>query len=100
MLSSQLLTSFLVIVAGMPLDYYLVGVTPFLQPGIIEFAAPIKHPLQLVGCSCICIDTILVGFDAHETRFFERGTETFPVPCCSRQLLFYKDALETLFLAH
>src|SRR6266568_7859308 len=67
----------------MTLDTHLVGIAAFLQPSIVEFAAPIKHPLQLFGCVFVRIDAILVGFHAHWTLFCERdGRVPAPVIWC------------------
>src|ERR1051326_7423093 len=72
--TGQLLAAFFVIVARMTPHPHLVGVAARLEAGIVKFPAAIKHPLQFFSCSFVRRDAILVGFDAHETRFCERDT--------------------------
>src|SRR6266487_2766754 len=68
-LSGELLACLVIVVVGMTPDAYLVGIAALLQARVVEFATPIKHPLQFVGCMLVRVDAIFKRFDTHRTLF-------------------------------
>src|SRR6266567_3421518 len=65
MLTSQLLATLLIVVVGMPLDRYLIGVAALLQARIIHLPASIQGPLQFFSCLLVRVNAIFERFDTH-----------------------------------
>src|SRR5713226_6588374 len=71
-LSRELLVCLVIVVARMTPNTHLVGVAALLQPCVVEFTAPVKHPLQFFGCLFVRIDAIFVSFHAHLAALLKR----------------------------
>src|SRR6266516_3994637 len=73
----------------MTLDSQLVGVAAFLQTCVINFPAPVKHPVQFFGCVLVRVDSIFESFDAHERSFERRRLAAHPSFLSRSSKLFF-----------
>ncbi len=61
----ELLTSRFIMIVRVPFDPDLIGITPFLDGGIVEFPCPIEGPLQLFCLLLIGVQSVLVSFQVR-----------------------------------
>src|SRR6266853_2024570 len=80
----------LIIIVRMPFHACLIGIAALLQTSIVEFAAAVEYSVQFVCRGFVCVNSVFVGFYAHDCRFLVRGKRVSirPFPMLT-DLFFY-----------